>query len=146
MFVTRRAEFSASHVCRLPHLTDEQNHALYGEGASRNGHGHNYVVEVTVEGDPDPLTGMVLNLKDLKDILEHEVVGPMDHRFLNYEVEPFSTVVPTIENVASEIWRRLEKRLSTSATNLAKVRLCETPDLFVDVHSNSALPRSETKR
>ncbi len=133
MFVTRRAEFSASHVCRLPHLSDEHNRALYGEGANRNGHGHNYVLEVTVEGDPDPLTGMVLDLKDLKDILEQEIIAPMDHRFLNYEVEPFSTVVPTTENVASEIWRRLEKRLSTSTTNLAKVRLFETADLYVDV-------------
>ncbi len=133
MFVTRRADFSASHVCRLPELSDEQNRALYGEGANRNGHGHNYVLEVTVEGDPDPITGMVLDLKDMKDILEQEVVGPMDHRFLNYEVEPFSTIVPTTENVAREIWRRLEKRLSTPTTSLAKVRLFETADLYVDI-------------
>ena len=133
MFVTRRAEFSASHVCRLPGRSEEENRALYGEGASPNGHGHNYVLEVTVEGDPDPVTGMVLNLKDLRDILDQEVVGPMDHRFLNYEVEPFSTVVPTTENVAREIWRRLEKRLSNPATKLAKVRLFETSELYVDV-------------
>jgi 6-pyruvoyltetrahydropterin/6-carboxytetrahydropterin synthase len=133
MFVTRRADFSASHVCRLPDRTDDENRALYGEGANRNGHGHNYVLEVTVEGDPDPVTGMVLDLKELKDILEREVVAPMDHRFLNYEVEPFSTVVPTTENVAREIWRRLEQRLSTPTTKLAKVRLFETSDLYVDV-------------
>jgi 6-pyruvoyltetrahydropterin/6-carboxytetrahydropterin synthase len=133
MFVTRRADFSASHVCRLPERTDQENYALYGEGANRHGHGHNYVLEVTVEGDPDPVTGMVLDLKYLKEILEAEVVNPMDHRFLNYEVEPFSTVVPTTENLASEIWRRLENRLFTPTTKLAKVRLFETPDLFVDV-------------
>lgn len=133
MFVTRRADFSASHVCRLPHLGDEENRALYGEGANRNGHGHNYVLEVTVEGDPDPVTGMVLDLKELKEILEEEVVGPMDHRFLNYEVKPFDTVIPTTENVAHEIWRRLERRLSGPSMNLAKVRLFETQDLYVDV-------------
>jgi 6-pyruvoyltetrahydropterin/6-carboxytetrahydropterin synthase len=133
VFVTRRADFSASHVCRLPDRTDDENRALYGEGANRNGHGHNYVLEVTVEGDPDPVTGMVLDLKELKDILDREVVAPMDHRFLNYEVEPFSTVVPTTENVAREIWRRLEQRLSTPTTKLAKVRLFETSDLYVDV-------------
>ena len=133
MFVTRRADFSASHVCRIPDWSDEQNRVLYGEAANRNGHGHNYVVEVTVEGDPDPITGMVLDLKDLKDILEEEVIGPMDHRFLNYEVEPFATVVPTTENVAREIWRRLEKRLSSPTTSLSKVRLFETSDLYVDV-------------
>lgn len=133
MFVTRRADFSASHVCRLPERTDAENHALYGAAANPHGHGHNYVLEVTVEGDPDPVTGMVMDLKDLKDILEEEVVTPMDHRFLNYEVEPFSTVVPTTENVAREIWRRLQIRLSTPTTQLAKVRLFETPDLYVDV-------------
>ena len=133
MFVTRRADFSASHVCRLPERTDEENRALYGEAANPHGHGHNYILEVTVEGDPDPITGMVLDLKELKEILEEEVVAPMDHRFLNHEVEPFSTVVPTTENVAREIWRRLEKRLFTPRTKLSKVRLFETADLYVDV-------------
>ncbi len=133
MFVTRRADFSASHVCRLPEKSDEENRALYGEDANPNGHGHNYVLEVTVEGDPHPVTGMVLDLKDLKDILEEEILRPMDHRFLNYEVEPFSTIVPTTENVAREIWRRLAQRLSTAEIQLAKVRLFETSDLYVDV-------------
>jgi 6-pyruvoyltetrahydropterin/6-carboxytetrahydropterin synthase len=135
MFVTRKAEFSASHVCRLQELTDQQNRELFGEGANPNGHGHNYIVEVTVEGEPDPLTGMVLDLKDLKDILEEEVVAPMDHRFLNYEVPPFDRVIPTTENVAQEIWRRLQPRVSKSTTRLAKVRLFETADLYVDVIS-----------
>ena len=106
---------------------------MYGEGANQHGHGHNYVVEVTVEGDPDPVTGMVLDLKELKDILEEEVVTRMDHRFLNHEVEPFSSVVPTAENVAQEIWRRLEKRISAPGISLARVRLFETADLYVDV-------------
>ena len=135
MFVTRKAEFSASHVCRLPGLSDAENRALYGDGANPNGHGHNYVLEVTVEGEPDPRTGMVLDLKDLKDILEQQVVEPMDHRFLNHEVKPFDTVVPTTENVAREIWRRLEPILSAPNSRLAKVRLFETSELYVDVLS-----------
>lgn len=133
MFVTRKAEFSASHVCRLKSLSDVENRELFGEGANPHGHGHNYVLEVTVEGDPDPVTGMVIDLKVLKKILEQEVVHPMDHRFLNYEVEPFDKLIPTTENVASEIWRRLNDRLSRSTTKLAKVRLFETPDLYVDI-------------
>lgn len=139
MFLTRRAEFSASHVCRIPSLSDAENRRVYGDGANPNGHGHNYVVEVTVQGHPDPLTGMVVDLKLLKDILDEEVVEPMDHRFLNYEVSPFDKVVPTAENVASEIWRRLEKRLSSSQIEIAKVRLYETPDLYVDVTAREAL-------
>ncbi|MGH9653660.1 MAG: 6-pyruvoyl trahydropterin synthase family protein [Bryobacteraceae bacterium] len=133
MFVTRRAEFSASHVCRLPSRSEAENRALFGEGANPNGHGHNYVVEVTVEGEPDPATGMVIDLKRLKEILEEEIVAPMDHRFLNYEVKPFDMVVPTAENVAGEIWRRLESRISSPGIALAKVRLFETPDFYVDV-------------
>jgi 6-pyruvoyltetrahydropterin/6-carboxytetrahydropterin synthase len=103
MFITRKAEFSASHVCRLAGKSDAENRQLYGDGANPHGHGHNYVLEVTVEGEPDPVTGMVMDLKDLKDLLEEQVIAPMDHRFLNYEVEPFTTTIPTAENVAREI-------------------------------------------
>jgi 6-pyruvoyltetrahydropterin/6-carboxytetrahydropterin synthase len=133
MFVTRKAEFSASHVCRVDSLSEAQNQELFGPAANPHGHGHNYVVEVTLEGDPDPVTGMVVDLKHLKAILEEEVVGPMDHRFLNREVKPFDTVIPTTENIAREIWRRLEARVSKLNASLAKVRLSETPDLYVDI-------------
>jgi 6-pyruvoyltetrahydropterin/6-carboxytetrahydropterin synthase len=77
-------------------------------------------------------------LKELKEILEREVVTPMDHRFLNHEVEPFSKVIPTTANIALEIWRRLEKPLGTSRFHLAKVRLFETDDLYVDVAKPAA--------
>src|SRR5579875_1849212 len=95
MFVTRKAEFSASHVCRLASLDDAANRELFGQDANPNGHGHNYVVEVTVEGEPDATTGMIIDLKELKQILEDHVVAPMDHRFLNHEVPPFDRIVPT---------------------------------------------------
>jgi 6-pyruvoyltetrahydropterin/6-carboxytetrahydropterin synthase len=133
MFVTRKAEFSASHVCRIPTRTDAENLELFGPEANPNGHGHNYILEVTLEGDPDPITGMVMDLKRLKEILEQEVVAPMDHRFLNYEVEPFDRIVPTTENIAREIWRRLDGRLAASGATLSKVRLFEGPDLYVDI-------------
>lgn len=133
MFVTRKAEFSASHLCRIESLSDAENVRLFGPEANPNGHGHNYILEVTLEGDPDPLSGMVMDLKQLKDVLEQEVVAPMDHRFLNYEAPPFDRVVPTTENIAREIWRRLDPRLTTSRATLAKVRLFEGPDLYVDI-------------
>lgn len=137
MFITRKAEFSASHVCRISSLSDVENQKLFGPGANPNGHGHNYIVEVTVEGEPDQRTGMVMDLKDLKQILEEEIVAPMDHRFLNYEVPPFDRVIPTAENVAAEIWRKLESRIERPGAKLAKVRLFETPDLYVDVTRGS---------
>lgn len=132
MVITRKAEFSASHVCRIDSLSDAENNELFGEEAHPNGHGHNYILEVSVEGKVDPVTGMVMNLKELKDILEEEIVEPMDHRFLNREVPPFDKVVPTTANLAKEIWRRLEHRF-TGGTALVRVRVHETPELYVDV-------------
>ena len=132
MVITRKAEFSASHICRLDSLSDAENRKLFGEEANPNGHGHNYILEVSVEGEVDPVTGMVMNLKELKDILEEEIVEPMDHRFLNKEVPPFDKVVPTTANLAKEIWRRLENRFA-GGTGLVRVRVYETPDLYVDV-------------
>ena len=128
MLITRKVEFSASHVCRNPKFSDEKNREIFGLAANPNGHGHNYVVEVSLEGTPDPRTGMVLDLKELKQILNREIVEPYDHRFLNYEVQPFDRVIPTTENIARDIWQRLEPHLP----NLHAVRLYETPDLFVD--------------
>ena len=133
MRVTRKAHFSASHVCRIAGLSEAENRELYGEGANPNGHGHNYILEVSIEGDPDPITGMVINLKELKEILDDEVIRPWDHRFLNFEVEPFTHIVPTAENIAREVWRRLEPRLRMRGASLARVRLFETADLYVDI-------------
>ena len=121
MLLTRKAEFSASHVCRNPALSDAENQALYGVNANPHGHGHNYVLEVTIEGDPDPVTGMVFDLRQLKEIINAEVVDPMDHR-----------TVPTTENIAVEIWKRLENRIALPNARLKNVRLYETADLYVD--------------
>jgi 6-pyruvoyltetrahydropterin/6-carboxytetrahydropterin synthase len=138
MLVTRKAEFSASHICRIPELDEAANRELFGNDANPNGHGHNYIVEATVEGEPDPVTGMVMDLKELKDILERQVVAPMDHRFLNHEVPPFDRVIPTTANVAREIWRRLDEPLSARQAKLCRVRLFETSDLYVDVFREDA--------
>ncbi|MGC9972276.1 MAG: 6-carboxytetrahydropterin synthase [Bryobacteraceae bacterium] len=132
MLITRRVEFSASHVCHSPGLSDQENRALYGESANPHGHGHNYALEVSLEGRPDAVTGMVFDLKRLKEVLNREVVGPMDHRFLNYEVPPFDRVVPTTENLAIEIWKRLAPHLNSPAARLHSVRVYETEDLYVE--------------
>ena len=132
MLLTRKAEFSASHVCANPGWSEERNHHVYGPDANPNGHGHNYVLEVTIEGEPNPVTGMVFDLRELKAILSEEVVEPMDHRFLNKEVSPFDKVVPTTENVAIEIWNRLAGRIGRDGVKLRNVRLYETGDLFDD--------------
>lgn len=138
MKITRRAEFSASHTCANPALPAEENRAIYGEAANPHGHGHNYLLEVTLDGTPDPVTGMVMDLKRLKEVMEEEVVAPMDHRFLNHEVPPFDRVVPTAENLAMEIWRRLEPRLRAPNARLDSVRIYETEDLWVEYRGESA--------
>ena len=132
MLITRRADFSASHTMHRPDWSAERNREVYGEAANPLGHGHNYVIEVTIEGEPDAVSGMVLDLKALKEILNHEVIEPFDHRFLNREVEPFNRVVPTPENIAREIWRRLAPHFTGGGPRLRNVRLFETEDLFVD--------------
>ncbi len=138
MLITRRVEFSASHVCSQPSLSPEENRRLYGAAANPSGHGHNYVLEVTLEGEPDPVTGMIYDLKRLKEIIQETVVEPMDHRFLNYEVPPFEKIVHTAENVAIEIWNRLEPRINGGRARVRNVRLYETEDLYVDYAGEAA--------
>ncbi len=130
--LTRTVEFSASHFYRNPQWSEEENRRVFGKCANPHGHGHNYVLEVTVEGEPDPRTGMVLDLKELKDILQQEVVERMDHRFLNHEVPELAGKIPTTENIAATIWSLLEPRITQG--RLQRVRLYETPDLFVDCY------------
>ena len=132
MVITRKVEFSASHVCSNPRLSEQENLKLFGMAANPHGHGHNYVLEVSVEGQPDPVTGMVLDLKELKEVLHQAVVEPYDHRFLNRDVPPFDRVIPTAENIARDIWQRLALRLNSPGRQLQRVRLYETPDLYVD--------------
>jgi 6-pyruvoyltetrahydropterin/6-carboxytetrahydropterin synthase len=138
MFITRRADFSASHAMHRTDWSDQRNREMYGAASNPHGHGHNYVLEVTLEGEPDPVTGMVMDLKALKAILEREVVQPFDHRFLNREVEPFDRIVPTPENIAIEIWRRLQPHFHGAGPRLHNVRLFETEDLFVDYAGETA--------
>ena len=132
VLVTRRAEFSASHFCRNPSLGQEENEKLFGKASRESGHGHNYVLEVTVAGEVDPVDGMVIDLKELKGIIEAQVIEPYDHRFLNREVAPFDRLIPTPENIVQEIWRRLEPAVHGAERTLHSVRLYETPDLYVE--------------
>jgi len=132
MLLTRRIEFSASHACRRPDWPEAANQAVYGDESHPRGHGHNFVLEVTLEGEPDPVTGMVVDLKEVKAILEQEVIEPMDHRHLNEEVPPFDRIVPTTENLAVEIWRRLEPHFRGGPAKMRAVRLYETEDLYVE--------------
>jgi len=132
ILLTRKAEFSAAHYYWNDALSPDENVRIFGKCANRNGHGHNYTLEVTVGGEVDPVTGFVVDLKKLKDILESEVVSVYDHRHLNLEVPEFRTAIPTTENIAIAIWRRLDGKIPNA--RLHRVRVYEMPDLFADFH------------
>jgi 6-pyruvoyltetrahydropterin/6-carboxytetrahydropterin synthase len=133
IYLTRRATFSASHYYWNESWPAEQNERVFGRCANRNGHGHNYTLEVTVSGDPNPVTGFVVDLKWLKDVMEREVLTAFDHRHLNLEVPEFSQSIPTTENIAIVSWKRLERAVTAAGgARLSRVRVYETPELFAE--------------
>ncbi len=135
VYLTRRAEFSAAHYYHNPEFTPEENRRIFGKCNNPHGHGHNYTLEVTVKGDINRRTGFVVDIGELKNILNREVLDAMDHRFLNKEVPEFAHQIPTTENVAIAVWNRLQPKLRIA--QLHKVRVYETPDLFVDYYGEA---------
>jgi 6-pyruvoyltetrahydropterin/6-carboxytetrahydropterin synthase len=121
--LTRLYRFSASHRLHSPEFSDEENRRLYGKCNSPYGHGHNYIVEVTLTGPVDPQTGMIANLGELDPFVQREVVEVYDQKYMNEQVPEFQSSVPTTENVAREIYRRLEK---FPAARLERIRIQET--------------------
>lgn len=138
VFLTRRATFSASHYYWNPAWTAERNAEVFGRCSNRNGHGHNYTLEVTVAGEPDPVTGFVVDLKWLKGVMEREVLEAWDHRHLNLDVPEFAATetratIPTTENIAIAAWKRLEPAVtSAKGARLSTVRVYETPEIFAE--------------
>lgn len=122
--VTIRTHFSSAHrLCRTD-WSEERNREVFGACANPNGHGHNYELEVTVEGPIDPETGMVVDMKDLKALVNDLIVSAVDHKNLNLDVPFLASVIPTAENLAVAFWEILEPRIP--AGRLHEVRLQET--------------------
>ena len=119
----RRYRFAASHRLHTSQLSDEENCRVYGKCDNPFGHGHNYVVEVSVSGEVDPATGMIANLADLDNFVERHIIERFDHRYLNEEVAAFRERVPTTENLCIEIFRRLK---TFPKAKLERVRIQET--------------------
>ena len=120
----RRYRFSASHRLHSPHLSEEENCRVFGKCNNPYGHGHNYVVEVSMSGDVDPATGMIVNLADLDAFVERQVLEEFDHRSLNEDVAAFRGTVPTTENLCIEIYEKLQRGFTDA--HLERVRLEET--------------------
>ena len=132
IYLTRKAEFSASHHYHNPEFSAEENQRIFGKCNNPNGHGHNYTLEVTVKGEIDRKTGFVVDLKQLKDVMNREVIEALDHRYLNKEVPEFKDQIPTTENIAIAAWKRLERKLKVA--KLHRVRIYETPELWADFY------------
>ncbi len=124
IYLTRRASFSASHRLWSKQLTEAENYAIYEKCANPNGHGHNYVLEVTVRGTSNAQTGMVLNLTELKDAMNEQVVKWVDHKHLNYDVPWLEGNIPTTEVLVVKFWERLVSAFPKGM--LYEVKLYET--------------------
>ena len=131
--ITRTVRFSAAHRYHTDELSDAENARIFGKCNRPHGHGHDYRVDVGVDGLVDPVTGMVMNLADLDRVLKETVVEPLDHTFLNHDVEHFARVVPTCENIALYVVEQTREPLEAFGIRLATVRVWEGPDMFVDV-------------
>lgn len=128
--VTRRVHFSAGHRLHNPSFDEERNRETYGMCNRPNGHGHNYDLEVTVEGEIDPKTGFVMDLKRLKALLGRSVLADLDHANLNLDVPWLDGIIPTTENLAVAIWGQLAGDLGP--VRLVSIRLWETERNMVE--------------
>ena len=128
--VFRKAHFNAAHRLYIPHWSEEKNQEVFGLCCSPNYHGHNYELEVKVTGETDPETGMLIDLKVLKEIIAEHVEKRFDHKNLNLDTEEFKDLNPTAENICYVIWKILRAQLNTQYD--LTVRLYETPRNFVE--------------
>jgi 6-pyruvoyltetrahydropterin/6-carboxytetrahydropterin synthase len=122
--ISKRFTFCAGHRLYNPALTDDKNLEVYGECSNPNGHGHNFILEVSLSGSVDPVTGMIMNLKDLKNLIEAEIINKVDHKNLNLDVDFMNGVIPTTEMLAAKIWAILDGKIGGNL--LAKVVLWES--------------------
>jgi len=134
-YLTIRTHFAAAHRLARPELSQEENEAIYGKCARPHGHGHNYLVDVTVRGAIDARTGMVCDLAALQRLVDDLVVEPFDHTFLNKDVPHFVDCVPTAENIALHIADQLSAPIRAIGAQLHKVRLQESPNNAAEVYA-----------
>lgn len=137
--VTRRYRLAASHRLHAPHLGDAENQRIYGKCNNPFGHGHNYEIDVSASGPLDD-TGRAVDVQALDELVARQILGPMDHRNLNAEIEAFSATVPTSENLAVEVCRRLKRNWSSAFSGewprLEKVRIAETERNIFEVKAD----------
>jgi 6-pyruvoyltetrahydropterin/6-carboxytetrahydropterin synthase len=131
VFITRQVHFNSAHRLYNPTKSRAWNRQQYGLCTNPHWHGHNYVLEVTLKGEPDPVTGYLMDLAELKRILHETIVEPCDHRNLNDEVPFLRRIIPSTENLVIAFWAQIEPHIPAPAT-LHAVRLYETPRNYAE--------------
>ncbi len=129
--VSKRMTFSAGHRIFNPEYSDDKNRQIFGDCSNPSGHGHNYILEVTLTGPVDPETGMIINLKEMKAILQNEIVNKVDHKNLNLDVPFMKDIIPTTENLAAAIWNILDDKFG--AEMLTRLVLWESENNKVEI-------------
>ena len=132
VYIIRKEHFNAAHKLWRNDWSDEKNEEVFGKCANKNWHGHNFNLIVTVKGTPNPETGFVINLKDLSKIIKTEVVDIFDHKNLNLDVDCMKDILASTENMVIKIWEILEQPILNAGGILAKIRLEETENNFVE--------------
>tara|TARA_Y100001968_G_scaffold328512_1_gene375831 strand:- start:596 stop:1516 length:921 start_codon:yes stop_codon:yes gene_type:complete len=138
-YLTIQTHFAAAHRLAREDLPQAENEKIFGKCARPNGHGHNYLVDITVRGEIDSRTGMICNLSSLQTLIEDLVVEQFDHTFLNKDIPHFANCVPTAENIALHISDLLQKPIEAIGANLHKIRLQESPNNAAEVYAESPL-------
>ncbi|MDA8910781.1 6-carboxytetrahydropterin synthase [Crocinitomicaceae bacterium] len=132
IYITRRETFNAAHKLRRDDWSDEENEKVFGKCSNQNWHGHNFELFVTVKGIPSKDTGFVINLKELGDILKNGVIEKIDHKNINLDVDFMSGKISSTENLVIGIWEQIEKDILNLGGELAKIKLVETENNFVE--------------
>ncbi len=135
-YLTRKDHFNAAHKLYNDSWSIEKNKEVFGKCANENWHGHNFDLHVTIKGSPNPDTGFIIDLKDLKGIIQREVIEPMDHTNLNLDVPFMKNILPSIENISFVIWNRIKAELPKNCS-LHKVLLYETDNHYVEYYGES---------
>lgn len=132
IYLTRKEHFNAAHKLARPDWSDEKNIEVFGKCANANWHGHNFDLYVTVKGNPDPLTGFVIDLKRLSTIIKEVIVETLDHRNLNLDVPFMEGLMPSTENLAIKIWEQLLPHIEAHGCQIHCIKLYETENNFVE--------------
>jgi 6-pyruvoyltetrahydropterin/6-carboxytetrahydropterin synthase len=130
VLMTEAFEFSAAHRLHCPTISDEENRRTFGKCNNANGHGHNYQVDITIAGEPDPLTGVLLPAARLERTVRERVIDRLDHKHLNVDCDEFRNLNPSVENIARVIWSLLDRQFEPA--RLAHVRVWETPKTYAE--------------